>query len=399
MLLRVCPWVVPKMNFSDGGWWIIDDTGFPKQGRHSAALARQYCSMLGKQDNYQLAVSVSLASRTAGIPVAWHLYLPREWADDPARRDKAGIPEARQFATKPTIALQQIEHLVDQGAPRHCVLADAGYGVDTAFRARLTQSGLRYCVGVTGSVTVWPSGREPLPPPPACSGRGRRVVKLGTRLRLGGSALPQHLPQSIKAIALELGPKHWRTVTWRQGTNTKLRSRFARVRVRAAHRDSLRDEVREPEWLLIEWPKGDIEPLKYWLSTLPEDTPLKRMVYEAKMRWRIERDCQDLKQDLGLGHYQGRSWRGFHHHASLSIAANGFLLAQRPCHPDPSRRQLRSTPRACPTHELQTSRKPTEPNACVPSSITSLRMRIGSLLTQNLPRCPCCLRVRERQRD
>ena len=121
-----------------------------------------------------------------------------------------------------------------------------------------------------------------------------RVVKLGTRLRLGGSALPQHHPHSIKAIALELGPKHWRTVTWRQGTNTKLRSRFARVRVRAAHRDSLRDEVREPEWLLIEWPKGDIEPLKYWLSTLPEDTPLKRMVYEAKMRWRIERDCQDL---------------------------------------------------------------------------------------------------------
>ena len=207
--------------------------------------------MLGKQDNCQLAVSVSLASRTAGIPVAWHLYLPREWADDPARRDKAGIPEARQFATKPTIALQQIEHLVDQGAPRHCVLADAGYGVNTAFRARLTELGLRYCVGVTGSVTVWPPGRGPLPPP-AYGGRGRRVVKLGTRLRLSGSALPHHHPQSIKALALELGPKHWRTVTWREGTNTKLRSRFARVRMRAAHRDSLGDEVREPEWLLIE---------------------------------------------------------------------------------------------------------------------------------------------------
>jgi SRSO17 transposase len=147
---------------------------------------------------------------------------------------------------------------------------------------------------------------------------------------------------------------------WSEGTNTRLRSRFARVRVRAAHRDNLREELREPEWLLIEWPKGDAEPLKYWLSTLPGDTPLARMVFEAKMRWRIERDYQDLKQDLGLGHYEGRGWRGFHHHASLSIAAYGFLLAQR--------------------H--------------VPSSITSLRLRIGSLLARRLPRCPCCLRVR-----
>ena len=201
--------------------------------------------------------------------------------------------------------------------------------MDTAFRARLSALGLRYCVGVTGSVTVWPPGREPLPGP-AYGGRAR----VSTRLRLGGAALPQHHPQSIKALALELGPKHWHTVTWREGTNAKLRSRFARVRVRAAHRDTLRDEVREPEWLLIEWPKGDTEPLKYWLSTLPEDTPLTRMVYEAKMRWRIERDYQDLKQDLGLGHYEGRGWRGFHHHASLSIAAYGVLLAQRLRHPD-----------------------------------------------------------------
>lgn len=329
MLLRVCQWVVPLMDFGDGGWWIIDDTGFPKQGRHSAGVARQYCGMLGKQDNCQVAVSVSLACEAASIPVAWQLYLPREWVDDPARRDKAGIPEALEFATKPAIALQQIEHLLTQGAPRHCVLADAGYGVDTAFRARLSALGLRYCVGVTGSVTVWPPGREPLPAP-AYGGRAR----VSTRLRLGGAALPQHHPQSIKALALELGPKHWHTVTWREGTNAKLRSRFARVRVRAAHRDTLRDEVREPEWLLIEWPKGDAEPLKYWLSTLPEDAPLKRMVYEAKMRWRIERDYQDLKQDLGLGHYEGRGWRGFHHHASLSIAAYSFLLAQRLRHPD-----------------------------------------------------------------
>lgn len=350
MLLRVCQWVVPLMDFSDGGWWIIDDTGFPKQGRHSVGVARQYCGMLGKQDNCQVAVSVSLACEAASVPVAWQLYLPREWVDDPARRNKAGVPETLSFATKPQIALQQIEHLMSQGAPRHCVLADAGYGVDTAFRKRLSELGLRYVVGVTGSVTVWPPGREPLPPA-AYAGRGR-VAK---RLRLGGTALPQHHPQSIKELALELGAEHWHTVTWREGTNAKLRSRFARVRVRAAHRDNLRDELRAPEWLLIEWPKGDAEPLKYWLSTLPEDTPLQRMVYEAKMRWRIERDYQDLKQDLGLGHYEGRGWRGFHHHASLSIAAYGFLLGQRLRHPDEAGGKKNPAPRqtpALPTHYL-----------------------------------------------
>ena len=348
MLLRVCQWVVPGMDFAGGGWWIIDDTGFPKQGRHSVGVARQYCGMLGKQDNCQVAVSVSLACGSASLPVAWQLYLPKEWADDPERRTKAGVPEALEFATKPAIALSQIEHLVELGAPKHCVLADAGYGVDTAFREGLSDLGLLYVVGVTGAVTVWPPGREPLPAAPY-SGRGR-VTK---RLRIGGHDEPQHRPQSIKELAFELGPKHWHTVTWREGTNERLRSRFARVRVRAAHRDHLHEQWREAQWLLIEWPKGDREPLKYWLSTLPEDVPLERMVYEAKMRWRIERDYQDLKQDLGLGHYEGRGWRGFHHHASLSIAAYGLLIAQRLAHPDETgvkkNSALRQEP-ALPTH-------------------------------------------------
>ena len=348
MRLRVCQWVVPLMDFSDDGWWIIDDTGFPKQGRHSVGVARQYCGMLGKQDNCQVAVSVSLACEAASLPVAWQLYLPREWAGDPARRAKAGVPEALQFATKPAIALRQIEHLMGQGAPRHCVLADAGYGVDTAFRDRLSELGLRYVVGVTGSVTVWSAGREPLPPRVSVP-RGHG----GTRLRRGGAASPQHNPQSVKKLALSLGPEQWHVLTWREGTNADLRSRFARVRVRAAHRDNLRDEVRQPEWLLIEWPEGDTEPLKYRLSTLPEDLPLQRMVFEAKMRWRIERDYQDLKQDLGLGHYEGRGWRGFHHHASLSIAAYGFLLAQRLRHPNEAGGKKNSAQRqkpALPTH-------------------------------------------------
>jgi SRSO17 transposase len=311
-------------------------------------VARQYCGMLGKQDNCQVAVSVSLACAAASLPVAWQLYLPREWADDPARRDKAGVPEVLEFATKPAMALQQIEHLLNQGAPKHCILADAGYGVDTAFRDRLAELGLRYAVGVTGSVTVWPPGREPLPPRAAVP-RGH----VGTRLRRGGSHSPQHNPLSVKTLALSLEPEQWQTVTWREGTNADLQSRFARVRVRAAHRDNLRDELRPPEWLLIEWPEGDTEPLKYWLSTLPEDVTLHRMVFETKMRWRIERDYQDLKQDLGLGHYEGRGWRGFHHHASLSIAAYGFLLAQRLQHPDEIGGKKNSAQRqepALPTH-------------------------------------------------
>ena len=172
MLLRVAQWVVPAMDFSDGGWWIVDDTGFPKQGQHSVGVARQYCGMLGKQDNCQVAVSVTLACQAGSLPVAWQLYLPQEWAEDVARREKAGVPQDLVFATKPAIALAQIERLMEQGAPKHCVLADAGYGVDTAFRERLSELGLAYVVGVTGQVTVWPPGHAPLPPEPY-SGRGK----------------------------------------------------------------------------------------------------------------------------------------------------------------------------------------------------------------------------------
>ncbi len=349
MLLRVAQWVVPAMDFSDGGWWIIDDTGFPKQGRHSVGVARQYCGMLGKQDNCQVAVSVTLACQTGSLPVAWQLYLPNEWADDIVRREKAGVPQAVEFATKPAIALTQIEHLMSQGAPKHCVLADAGYGVDTAFRERLSELGLTYVVGVTGQVTVWPPGHAPLPPEPY-SGRGA----VPTRQRLGDAA--QQRPLSIKELAFGLKPSQWHTLEWREGTNFTLRSRFARVRVRAAHRDHKRTQMRPEQWVLIEWPEGHREPMKYWLSTLPEDVSLQRMVFEAKMRWRIERDYQDLKQELGLGHYEGRGWRGFHHHASLSIAAYGFLMAQQLRHPDgagkknSARRTKDGAQPALPTH-------------------------------------------------
>jgi SRSO17 transposase len=345
MLLRVAQWVVPAMDFGDGGWWIIDDTGFPKQGRHSVGVARQYCGMLGKQDSCQVAVSVSLACEKASLPVAWRLYLPKEWAQDTARREKAGVPQDVGFATKPAIALNQIEQLIEQGAPRHCVLADAGYGVDAAFRQRLSELGVPYAVGVTGQITVWPPGHAPLPPKPY---GGRGVVARRQRL---GDAKHQRA-QSVKELALELPASQWQIVQWREGTNFTLRSRFARVRVQTAQHDHDCAQLRDPEWLLVEWPEGHREPMKYWLSTLPEEVPLQRMVFEAKMRWRIERDYQDLKQELGLGDYEGRGWRGFHHHASLCIAAYGFLMVQQLRYPGDvgKKNSAKSTQPAVPTH-------------------------------------------------
>lgn len=266
VLLRVAQWVVPAMDFSGGGWWIVDDTGFPKQGRHSVGVARQYCGMLGKQDNCQVAVSVTLACQAGSLPVAWQLYLPQEWADDMARRERAGVPSDMQFTTKAQIALAQIAQLMAQGAPRHCVLADAGYGVDTAFRERLSELGLAYVVGVTGQVTVWPPGHAPLSPGPY-GGKGVKPI----RQRLGQAK--HQRPQSVKELAHALEPSQWHSIEWREGSSFTLRSRFARVRVRAAHREHLRTQQRTQEWLLIEWPDGHKEPMKYWLSTLGEEVP------------------------------------------------------------------------------------------------------------------------------
>jgi SRSO17 transposase len=320
MLRRVAQWVVPKLDCSAGGFWIVDDTAFPKKGTHSVGVARQYCGVLGKQDNCQVAVSVSLATEQASVPVAFQLYLPKPWAEDAARRRKAGVPDAVTFATKSEIALAQLEALLAQGAPRHCVLADAGYGVDAAFRRRLDELGLPYVVGITSSVVVWPPGIEPLPPQ-RYGGMGRPPVRPRRTAR--------RQPVSVKALAQQLPASAWQTISWRQGTNETLSGRFAAVRVRHAGGKAGRARLHAEQWLLIEWPAGDAEPLKYVLSNRPADMAINDLVAAAHMRWRIERDYQDLKQELGLGHYEGRGWRGFHHHAALTIAAYGFLVAER----------------------------------------------------------------------
>ena len=320
LLRRVAQWVVPVMDFSAGGWWIVDDTGFPKKGTHSVGVTRQYCGVLGKQDNCQVAVSVSLACEEGSLPVAWQLYLPHIWAEDNARRDKAGIPEDIEFATKPQIALQQIRGLLTEGAPRHCVLADAGYGIDYAFRQGLSDLGLHYMVGITSVVVVWPPGLEPLPPK-AYSGMGRPPVM--------PRRTAKRQPVNVKTLAQSLPDNAFHTISWREGSNERLTGRFAALRVRCAGGNVGKARLLPEQWLLIEWPADQAEPEKYYLSTLPETAALNDLVGAAHMRWRIERDYQDLKQDLGLGHYEGRGWRGFHHHATLSIAAYGFLMAQR----------------------------------------------------------------------
>ncbi|MGY2843935.1 SRSO17 transposase [Bradyrhizobium sp. USDA 4510] len=329
--------------------WIIDDTGFPKQGRHSVGVARQYCGQLGKQDNCQVAVSLSIANHHASLPVAYRLYLPKEWTEDRDRRRKVGIPAEVGFQTKPEIALEQLRRACASGLPRGVVLMDAGYGNNSDLRTEITALGLTYVAGLLSSTTVWAPGTDPLPPKP-WSGRGR-PPKLMRRNR-------QHQPAAVKALAIGLPAKAWRTITWRQGTNEKLTSRFARVRVRAAHRDYWQTTRRAQEWLLIEWPKGEDQPTKYWLSTLPEDVAFRTLVETAKMRWRIERDYQDLKQEVGLGHFEGRGWRGFHHHATMCIAAYGFLISERgddsplrrsarPADPARSRSRRLQTPRIC----------------------------------------------------
>src|SRR3984957_18160315 len=317
LLERVCHSALPMMKRNGPiVAWIVDDTGFPKKGTHSVGVVRQYCGQVGKQENCRVAVSLSVATEQASLAIAWRLYLPEIWAQDRKRRKETGIPREVTFVTKPAIALQQIRKAVEEEVTTAPVLADAAYGNDSQFREELTELGLDYVVGVQKSTTVWRAGKAPLPAK-RWKGRGRPP----TLLRRD----KQHQPLPLKQLAESLPPISWKPVCWREGTKQKLRSRFAALRVRVAHRDYWRSELPAEEWLLIEWPTVESEPTKYWLATVSADTQLTALVKLAKHRWIIERDYQELKQELGLGHYEGRGWRGFHHHATLCIAAYGFL--------------------------------------------------------------------------
>lgn len=302
------------------GAWVVDDTAIPKKGRHSVGVAWQYCGVLGKEANCQVAVSVSLVNKTMSVPAAWRLYLPEKWAEDSKRRAEAGIPRKVPFLKKWQIALEEIDALLEEDLPPAPVVADAGYGDITAFRDGLTERGFSYAVGIKGDTTVWPPGQAPLPPR-RYTGQGRPPSRV--------HRAADHKPVSARELAGLMPKKAWRKVRWREGTKGTMASRFAAVRVRPAHRDELRGEARPIEWLLMEWPAGEAAPTRYWLSTVPEDVDLAELVSLAKIRWRIERDYQELKDELGLDQYEGRGWRGFHHHGVLCMAAYCFLAAER----------------------------------------------------------------------
>jgi len=290
--------------------WVIDDTGFPKHGKHSVGVSHQYCGQSGKQDNCQVAVSLSLANHHASLPVAYQLYLPNSWAEDEKRRAKAGVPDEIEFKTKLEIAREQIEWACAANLPRGVVLMDAAYGTDASLRASVTDLGLQYAVAI----------------------RARALVAAGKSKK----------ETSAEALALDLPKAAWKTITWRQGSAEPLRSRFARVRVRPCG-DGCRADQPE-EWLLIEWPKDEEKPTKFWLSTLERNIAFDRLVDITMMRWRIERDYLELKQEVGLGHFEGRGWVGFHHHATMCIAAYGFLISEKGAFPPSETQPARHVP-------------------------------------------------------
>jgi len=300
MLAKVRDLVTPSMTRQGPiEAWIIDDTSFPKKGRHSVGVHHQYCGQLGKQANCQVAVTLSIANHHGSLPIAYRLYLPQAWTDNKSRRAEAHIPSSIKFKTKWQLALEQIRAAVEAKVPPGVVLMDAGYGTNSGLRQAIRSLGLRYVAAIVSTVKV-------------------RAIREDNRK-------PKRV--SVEALARSLPKKAWRTITWRDGSNGKLRSRFACVRVRAA---PIRGEARfAEETLLIEWPKNQAAPTKFWLANVDRDMPLRELVDLAKLRWRIERDYEELKQEIGLGHYEGRTWRGFHHHATMSIAAYGFLISER----------------------------------------------------------------------
>jgi SRSO17 transposase len=300
---------------------VIDDTGFAKKGEHSVGVARQYSGTLGRIDNCQVAASLHLAGENASACIAFDLYLPDGWAGDTQRRAKAGVPDDVEFRTKHEITLDQLDHAIASGVRKHVVLADAAYGDSTEFRQELTARGLLYVVAVNGEPVVWgPKSRPRIPPRPAGL-RGRPRTRYLDE---------KHPPERIADLAALLS---YRRVTWREGSRGWQSSRFAAARIRTAHRHGSGLPPGDEQWLLAEWPVDENAPSRFWLSTLPTNTSVRKLVRLAKLRWRVERDYQEMKQEVGLDHYEGRTWRGFHHHATLCAVAHGFLALRRALFP------------------------------------------------------------------
>ncbi|MGW2104986.1 IS701 family transposase [Streptomyces olivaceoviridis] len=314
---------------------IVDDTGFLKDGDASACVARQYTGTAGKVTNCQAGVSLHLASDDASAAVDWRLFLPESWDPaspkaDPgkvARRTRCGIPEDVGHVEKWQLALDMIDETRSWGIDVPLVVADGGYGDTAAFRLGLEERGLSYAVGISTTTTAQPETARPRTP--SYCGRGPRPQP----------AYPEPA-QTVKTLVIEAGKQAARPVQWREGSRPgsgrsglkRMYSRFVALRIRPAGRE-IRKNTAGPElpvrWLLAEWPANQPEPVQFWLSNLPADTALATLVRTAKLRWRIEHDYREMKQTLGLAHFEGRTWRGWHHHVTLVSVAHAFCTLQR----------------------------------------------------------------------
>lgn len=327
------PWAVEQVQrrlaskvvdlLSDAQVWIIDETAFPKAGAHSVGVGRQYCGTLGKIANCQVAVSLHWSSAEASCPILWRLYLPKEWLEDAARAEEVKLPPGTVYRSKTELALEVIDQALAWELPALPVLADSFYGNDFGFRQALRERHLQYAVQVEPSTVVWTADPN-LPvhkPQKKRTGRPRQYPP--------PEALPR--PQSLQAVVEALPEAAWRTVAWREGSRGTERSRFARLEVWAAH--GWRQQAhppRVPETLLVEWPQGESQPTQYWLAQLgAQPVGLRRLVRVAKARWRIEQDYRELKEELGLDHYEGRQWLGWHHHVCLVTMAYAFLRSEQ----------------------------------------------------------------------
>jgi SRSO17 transposase len=340
-------------------FWITDETSMAKKGMHSVGVARQYCGELGKVENCQVMVSLSVANDVAGLPIAARLYLPEDWIANDERRAKAGIPLDVGFQTKPSLALDQIRAAHAAGVPPGVVLADEVYGSCATFRQGVSALGLEYAVAVRSTQEVRPSQDRRRARP----WRGEAAV-------------------TVRTLAARLPRSAWRWVTWREGSGPELSGRFAMIRVRVGPDGAPGDQT-----LLVEWPVGERAPVGYWLVTLPPRTPLTAVVATAKARWWVEQGYRDLKQEVGLGGYEGRGWRGFHHHVTLTFAAYGFLIMRRCQTLGPA--GGRATTYTFPV-VADSTRPPLRPERHAPASIPTMRRRLTVGLARRLPRCPYC---------
>ena len=303
----------------DAEAWVLDDTGFPKDGKHSPGVKRQYSGTLGKIGNCQIGVSLHAVCERATLPLGWALYLPEDWCEDPERRRKAKIPANGAFQTKPQLGQALIERAATFAIDRAPVLGDAAYGDNTQLRSALDGEGIDYVLSIKGETTIYPPETVFEVPERAVGSRGPAPSALRA----------QDEPVSVEQFARSLAPEDFQTVTFRGKGKTRVRSRFSFQRVTAAHPVNRDNQAPREEWLIIEWPAGQKTPSDYWISNLPAETKPARLARLARLRWMIELDYRQLKGQLGLDHYEGRSWLGWYHHTALVTTAHAFLTLER----------------------------------------------------------------------